>query len=76
MLPSPGLLFTIISFLLVIGPLVFVHELGHYLVARWCGIGAETFPSSESLTFAVARKNWPRPLTKTVGLSDPRSLSP
>lgn len=43
MLPSPGLLFTIISFLLVIGPLVFVHELGHYLVARWCGIGAETF---------------------------------
>src|SRR5689334_17863711 len=43
MLPSPGLLFTIVSFLLVIGPLVFVHELGHYLVARWCGIGAETF---------------------------------
>src|SRR5439155_26969703 len=43
MLPSPGMLFTIVSFLLVIGPLVFVHELGHYLVARWCGIGAETF---------------------------------
>lgn len=43
MLPSPGLLFTIISFLLVIGPLVFVHELGHYLVGRWCGIQADAF---------------------------------
>lgn len=43
MLPSPGLLFTIVSFLLVIGPLVFFHELGHYLVGRWCGIHAETF---------------------------------
>ena len=22
---------------------VFVHELGHYLIGRWCGIGATTF---------------------------------
>ena len=34
---------TILAFLAVIGPLVFVHEMGHYLVARWCGVKAETF---------------------------------
>ena len=40
---SPSILWTIASFLLVIGPLIFVHELGHYLVGRWCGVKAETF---------------------------------
>jgi regulator of sigma E protease len=37
------LFWTILSFLLVIGPLIFVHELGHYLVARWCGVKSEVF---------------------------------
>lgn len=40
---NPGLFLTIIAFLAVIGPLVFVHELGHYLVGRWFGVKAETF---------------------------------
>lgn len=31
------------SFLLVLGILVFVHEFGHYIVARWCGVRAEVF---------------------------------
>lgn len=31
------------SFLLVLSILVFVHELGHYLVARWCRVRVETF---------------------------------
>jgi regulator of sigma E protease len=39
----PGFLFTILSFLLVIGPLIFVHELGHYLVGRACGVKADVF---------------------------------
>ncbi|HZG32570.1 MAG TPA: site-2 protease family protein, partial [Sphingopyxis sp.] len=43
MLESPGFLFTILAFLLVLGPLVFVHEYGHYIVGRWCGVKAETF---------------------------------
>jgi regulator of sigma E protease len=30
-------------FLLVIGPLIFLHEMGHYLVGRWCGVKAEVF---------------------------------
>lgn len=40
---SPSLLVTVFAFLLVLGPLVIVHELGHYLVARWCGVRADTF---------------------------------
>ncbi len=43
MIESPGFLFTILAFLLVIGPLVFVHELGHYLVARWFNTKVEKF---------------------------------
>lgn len=30
-------------FLLLLTVLVFVHELGHYLVARWCGVRVEVF---------------------------------
>jgi regulator of sigma E protease len=33
-----NLLQTLISFLVVLGTLVIVHELGHYLVARWCDV--------------------------------------
>ncbi len=29
---------TLLAFALVIGVLVVIHELGHYLVARWCGV--------------------------------------
>ena len=34
---------TIGSFLLALGVLVFVHELGHFLVAKWAGIRVERF---------------------------------
>jgi regulator of sigma E protease len=40
---SPSPWFTALAFLAVLGPLVFLHELGHYLVGRWCGIRADTF---------------------------------
>lgn len=40
---NPGIFWTILFFLLAIGPLVFIHELGHYLVGRWCGVKAEIF---------------------------------
>lgn len=43
MIESPGIIMTIFSFLLVIGPLVFVHEFGHYIVGRWCGVKADVF---------------------------------
>ena len=40
---NPGFFWTVLSFLLVIGPLIFVHELGHYFVGRWFGVKADTF---------------------------------
>lgn len=43
MIETPGFLWTVLFFLLAIGPLVFVHEMGHYLVGRWCGVKAEIF---------------------------------
>ena len=43
MLESPSLLLTIAAFLLLLGPLVVVHELGHYLVARLFGVRADAF---------------------------------
>lgn len=33
----------IISFLVVIGVIIFIHELGHFLVAKYCGVGVEKF---------------------------------
>ncbi|PXA83762.1 RIP metalloprotease RseP [Nostoc sp. 3335mG] len=38
-----GFFWAFACFLLVIGPLIFLHELGHYLVGRWCGVKAEVF---------------------------------
>lgn len=43
MLDSPNIFITIIAFLFMIGTLVIIHELGHYLVGRWCGVKAERF---------------------------------
>jgi len=43
LIQSPGILTTLLAFVLVLGPLVFVHELGHYLVGRWFGVKAEEF---------------------------------
>jgi regulator of sigma E protease len=43
MLPTPPLWLVLIAFVCALGPLVFFHELGHYLVARAFGIPAETF---------------------------------
>lgn len=40
---SPGLLITVLAFVLVLGPLVFIHEMGHYLVGRLFGVKAESF---------------------------------
>ncbi len=34
---------TAIAFIILIGVLVFIHELGHFLAARWTGMRAEVF---------------------------------
>jgi regulator of sigma E protease len=33
----------VLSFLFVLSVVVFFHELGHFLVARWCGVTVTTF---------------------------------
>jgi regulator of sigma E protease len=54
MLPQPPLWLVLIAFFCALGPLVFFHELGHYLVARLFGIPAETF----SIGFGRALVGW------------------
>jgi regulator of sigma E protease len=34
---------TVVPFVVLLGVLIFIHELGHFLVARWCGVRVETF---------------------------------
>ena len=41
LLNSIGL--SIVAFLVVLGVMIFIHELGHYLMAIYLGIGVETF---------------------------------
>jgi regulator of sigma E protease len=50
----PDLVRSIAAFAVVLGVLVFVHELGHYLAARWRGIRVEVF----SIGFGQALKSW------------------
>src|SRR6187401_1370671 len=38
-----GFLATVLPFVVVLGIVVFIHEYGHYIVARWCGIKSDVF---------------------------------
>jgi len=40
---SPPFWMYVLGFLLLLGPLVTLHELGHYLVGRWFGVKADVF---------------------------------
>ncbi len=37
------MLWNLVAFVIAIGIIVPIHELGHYLVARWCGVGVLRF---------------------------------
>jgi len=54
MLAQPPIWLIFAAFICAIGPLVFIHELGHYLVARLFGVGAEVF----SIGFGRAIFGW------------------
>ena len=41
----PDFVQSALAFIVVLGVLVFFHELGHYLAARWRGVRVEVFPS-------------------------------
>jgi len=50
----PDIIRTGAAFIIVLGILVFVHELGHYLAARWRGVHVEVF----SIGFGRALTGW------------------
>ena len=50
----PDLIRSVAAFAAVLGVLVFVHELGHYLAARWCRVHVEVF----SIGFGRALTSW------------------
>src|SRR5580692_2097146 len=50
----PDLIRTIAAFVVVLGVLVFFHELGHYLAARWRGVYVEAF----SVGFGRSIASW------------------
>lgn len=37
------ILVSVIAFVLLLGVLIFVHELGHFMVAKWCGMRVDQF---------------------------------
>ncbi|MBN2971972.1 site-2 protease family protein [Roseomonas aeriglobus] len=43
MTEAPGFFLYVGAFLLLLGPLVFIHEFGHYIAGRWFGVKAEEF---------------------------------
>lgn len=44
MMPSfGGTVWTLLAFVIALSVIVAVHEYGHYIVGRWCGIHAEVF---------------------------------
>ena len=44
-----------IMFLLVLTLVVFIHELGHFLVARWCGVAYRSVNPSAATAAAICR---------------------
>ena len=38
-----GVIWTIVAFVIALSVIVAVHEYGHYIVGRWCGIKADVF---------------------------------
>ena len=50
-MPDLGGFNQILFFLLVITPIVFIHELGHYWVARRSGVVVDVFPLALARNF-------------------------
>jgi len=53
-LAGANLAFTLVAFVVALSVIVAVHEYGHYIVGRWCGIHAEVF----SLGFGPTLWSW------------------
>jgi regulator of sigma E protease len=53
-LPGGGFIFTTLAFIIVLGVLIFVHELGHYAAARSVGVQVKAF----SIGFGKVLTSW------------------
>jgi regulator of sigma E protease len=62
----PGIFDFLIPFVLLLGVLIFIHELGHFAVAKWLGVKVEKF----SIGFG------PSLFTRTVGETGIRGRGP
>lgn len=51
---QPGFAMYVLGFFLLLGPLVTIHEFGHYLVGRWFGVRADSF----SIGFGKELAGW------------------
>lgn len=49
-----GTLTFVVPFIIVLSIVIFIHEFGHYIVGRWCGIHAEAF----SMGFGPVLTSW------------------
>jgi regulator of sigma E protease len=54
-------LFYLAAFIVALGPLIVAHELGHYWVARWCGVKVLRF----SIGFGKPLRTWVRGTDRT-----------
>lgn len=56
-----SLLHTVVFFIVALGTLIVIHELGHYWVARWCGVKVLRF----SVGFGKPLRTWVRGADRT-----------
>lgn len=56
-----SVLHTLLSFIVALGTLIVIHELGHYWVARWCGVKVLRF----SVGFGKPLRTWVRGKDRT-----------
>jgi regulator of sigma E protease len=56
-----SLLYTVLAFVVALGVLVVIHELGHYWVARWCNVKVLRF----SVGFGTPLRTWVRGADRT-----------
>jgi regulator of sigma E protease len=56
-----NILYTVVSFVVALGVLIVIHELGHYWVARWCNVKVLRF----SVGFGSPLRTWVRGADRT-----------
>ena len=60
-----GLLWTIAKVAIGIGFVIFVHELGHFIAAKWCGVKVEKFLVGFDVPINIGPFKLPRTLWRT-----------